>query len=182
MPMNPEAMEGTRETARLFSIIFYFLALLTFGGTLWGTAEVAKLGTQIGIGGAQDPVTWFVLVGGTVAAIVFAGFGCTLGILCSIFDRQGLPPPAARSNRDASVRQRIVDAPAGGRTSVWYEVADREVRVESPASVEAPMTVPKAAQPKELEIAHTTTGPAQSPKIERRALWAWLTKERHIFK
>ncbi len=53
MPMSPEAMGGTRDTARVFSVIFYLLSLLTFGGTLWGTAQVAQVGTQIGIGGAQ---------------------------------------------------------------------------------------------------------------------------------
>src|ERR1039458_9429567 len=88
MAMSELTSDAKRGGARFFGIIFQFLAVGALFGTLAITAYVTHLGTEIGINGTRDPLTWIVLVSGLFVTCVLAGLGYILGILCAIYDRQ----------------------------------------------------------------------------------------------
>ena len=88
MVMSERTSDAKRDGARIFGVIFHFLAALSLAGTLIATLKVAQLGSTIGIGGAKDPLAWIVFVSGLFATCVLAGFGFALGALCAIYDRQ----------------------------------------------------------------------------------------------
>ena len=164
MTMGELTRESKRAGARLFGVVFQILSVVAILGTAYATAQVANIGTQIGIGTSHDQAVWFVLVGGLFISFVLMGFGYTLGILCAIYDRQ---EPDVQQEDD-------------GPTSTY-----RSPRPPSKPPEVGPWVVPSASPKPKTQTPPApemlTTEPPPDPTKESSLLWQQLTRERHFF-
>ena len=165
--MSEDTQKAKRAGARIFGSIFQFLAVFALLGTIWATAEVASLGSQIGIDGTKDPATWIVLVSGLFVSCVLAGFGYTLGMLCAIYDRQSMHAPVA------------VVAPKAIPTS-YSLIRPTYYTIPTMMSTKPqPEPTPPIQRDGSVSIQSDVEQPT-TPVARRNILWEWLTRERHF--
>jgi hypothetical protein len=165
MPMSDTSSGALRSGARVFGVIFQFLAFLILAGTLVGSIIVARLGQQIGFNRSNDPLVWIILASGLFATCVLAGFGYVLGMLCAIYDRQEWTRPI----RPSTPRVGPLQTPSSGPTPT------------SPASSQAPQATPLSDRPVESPPKGSVL-PSGGPSLYDNATWKWLTQERHLRK
>ena len=166
MAMSEDTGDAKRAGARILGVIFQLLAVAAMVGTMAATAYVANLGTQIGIDGTKDPVTWIVLASGLFMTCVLAGLGYILGILCAIYDRQEAAKPVLNVVPRTMPRS-YAPKPAPYRPNP-ITLATEEKPAPAPP-VQRPVSPPLR------EPQHPTT-----PAAEKSVLWEWLTRERHF--
>jgi hypothetical protein len=160
--------EPTREVkyagARVFGIVFQFLAVIALFATVAVALKVANVGTQIGINGTKDPLVWIVLVSGAFVTCVLAGFGYTLGILCAIYDRQ--EPDDSGPDVDARPTYALPKPPSKPPEAGPWVVpsAPPKPKIQTPPPPKTP-----------------TTNPLPETTKESSVLWQQLTRERHLF-
>jgi hypothetical protein len=160
--MNNNARAAIRLNARTVGVTLQALSAFTFLGTIYATMKVANLGSELGLSGSNDPAPWIVLVTGVFVAMLLAGVGYSLAMLCAIYDRQtpSIPEPDVRSRPTNG----SPNSPTA--TGAWEKLARNE-------SAE-----PHIQQPPTVEFA--TEEPTVKPPKETSALWRQLTRERHL--
>jgi hypothetical protein len=165
MSMSEITREAKRGGARVFGIVFQFLAVIALFATVVVAFKVANLGTQIGIDGTKDPLVWIVLVSGAFVTCVLAGFGYTLGILCAIYDRQ--EPDDSGPDLDARPTYALPKPPSkppeAGPWAVPSAPPKPKIQTPPPPKTRTPDPQPEATK-------------------ESSALWQQLTRERHLFR
>ena len=167
MVMSEQTSDNKRAGARVFGVIFQVLAVASLAGTLVVMAYVANLGTQIGINGTRDPLTWIVLASGLFVTCVLTGIGYILGILCAIYDRQEPAEP-------------IVD--------VVPRTIPRSYSPEHPSYRPSPITLATEEESAPTPRVNTVAPPLPqepakppAPQVtDKSSLWEWLTRERHL--
>jgi len=167
MAMSELTSDAKRGGARVFGIIFQFLAVAALVGTLAAMAYVAHLGTDIGIDGTKDPLTWIVLASGLFVTCVLAGLGYILGILCAIYDRQE-PAERVLDVVPRTMPRTQPSKPPPYRPSPITLIEDEIVAPTPP--VQRPVSPPPLREPKA----------PTSREDEKSVLWECLTRERHI--
>jgi len=181
MPMKPATTEAKREGARWIGGLFQFLALVTLVGTAIGGIKISSVDSQIGLSNVHDPLMWIVLMGGIIAAAVFAGFGYTLGILCAIYDRQEWRHGAVSLDRGNSPNRGSGSESKIAPRTVWDEIVEREEHSGTTSS-RAATTDLSPTRGEEIREANGPSKVAASTPGGGSGLWAWLTKERHLAK
>ncbi|HEY5266499.1 MAG TPA: hypothetical protein VIJ40_06780 [Acidimicrobiales bacterium] len=157
MPISSRTSGEIRANSRPWGKLFQALALLTFAATIYGTFKVSSLGSEIGIGAIHNPLTWFVFLGGSFAALMLIGIGQTLGILCAIYDRQVTTPEmiGVTTSKPTFPSKEFIQ-PAKQSSTVWERIVERDVDVPIER---LPIDVPPKASD---------------------GLWKSLTRERHF--
>lgn len=179
MTLTAANQAGLRSGARAIGVTFQALAILTFMITIYATEEVAHAGTQIGVGTSQDPITWFVFIGGTFAALMFTGVGHVLGMLCAVYDRQDANHVQVAELILGSKHQADPTRQPAGRSDEAYEV---------PTPITSPPLARSAPVKTRPQITTHPASPASngsaSPPPPKRqvGVWEWLTRERHLSK
>ena len=111
MTMSKETAMAKRSGARTLGIAFQILSAATLVGPFIRALNVAHLGTTIGVRSSQDPVVWGIVASGVFAALVLAGIGYALGMLCAIYDRQEPRAPLPREVQPVGPRRTFPSAP-----------------------------------------------------------------------
>jgi hypothetical protein len=160
---------GIRANARTVGISLQVLSVLALFGTFYATYEVARLGSNLGVGASNDPAPWIVFVAGAVISLVFAGLGYILAILCSIYDRQEKRP-------GQKGQQAFLEAAINRDHHSWPENT-------SPPVLAAKTTIPTPAAPSmQASVETTMPDPPHTQANQKSELWKWLTRQRHVFK
>ena len=94
MVMSEQKTDAKRDGARIYGVIFQFLAIASIIATLYAMGKIANLGNALGVNPTNDPLIWVVLASGIFITCVFIGMGYALGMLCAIYDRQEPSPDA----------------------------------------------------------------------------------------
>ena len=162
MVMSEQTGDAKRDGARIFGVIFQFLAFVSIVATLFAMARIASLGNAFGVDPTNDPLIWFVLASGIFVTCVFMGIGYTLGILCAIYDRQ-------ESKQVVATKVPAAYAPKPPPQRPNPIVPVRNVDRDSPPVTDG--------------VSHAPALPVQSqaPDVaQKSALAEWLTRERHF--
>ncbi len=169
-----------RSSARVVGIIFQTLAIATVALTLVGVNEVSHAGDQIGINGARDPFTWFVLIAGIFVALMFTGVGHILGMLCAVYDRQEPQSSEESGTRaDASFEAEMRRQQKRYGSTVWEQIVEREEQQATSQSASALAPKQDSSLTSAMHPPRLDTRAAQSPNT---GIWEWLTRERHFTK
>jgi hypothetical protein len=167
MVMSERTSNDKRAGARGFGVIFQLLAVASLVGTLVAMAYVANLGTQIGINGTKDPLTWIVLASGLFVTCVLTGIGYILGILCAIYDRQEPAKPVV-DVVPRTITRSYSPEPA------WYRPSPMTLATEEKPAPTPPVN--RVASP----LPQPPAKPS-APQINgKSSSWEWLTRERHF--
>jgi hypothetical protein len=163
MVMSELTNDSKRDGARIFGVIFQFLAFVSIAVTLYAMARIANLGNAFGVNPSNDPLIWFVLASGIFVTCVFMGMGYTLGILCAVYDRQEssrqvvTQEPATYGPKPPPLHRPASSVPRKGADPAPQSVADAVSRIPS---------FPIERQ--------------ESEATEKGAFVEWLTRERHF--
>ena len=165
--MSEQSSDGKRDGARIFGVIFQFLAVGSIIATLYALARIASLGTALGVTNTNDPLLWIVLASGIFVTCVFIGMGYALGLLSAIYDRQEPDDSFVEVGLSKKTATRSA-------SSAPYRPLPR-----TPAVIDGPATTPPTK-----DAASTMAPPSDTPSAplvnEKSALWEWLTRERHF--
>lgn len=167
MVMSEQSSDGKRDGARIFGVIFQFLAIGSIIATLYALARIASLGTALGVSNTNDPLIWIVLASGVFVTCVFLGMGYALGLLSAIYDRQEPSQPLV----DVGLNKTIATRSAG---SVPYRPSPITTMSEERHAPISP--VERAAAP----LLEQPVTPIEPTITEKSALWEWLTRERNF--
>jgi hypothetical protein len=166
---------GIRANARTVGISLQVLSVLTLFGTFYATYEVAKLGSNLGVGASNDPAPWIVFVAGVVISLVIAGLGYALAILCAIYDRQ-VRRPEQKGQQAFPVAATSRDNPSWPGNTKPPVLATKTTKTTK-------TTTPTPSAPSMQATVETTVPDSPHTQANQKSeLWKWLTRERHVFK
>lgn len=160
--MSSETRHTIRENARIVGALLQGLAVVTFIASFVATYQLAHAGEILGVAPSHDPLPWIVFGVGIIAALLIAGLGYSLAMLCAIYDEtlanaaQAAGYPRQLPSVEQEWRSRVA-----GQPSYLAEDSQRRREQLDATSKSAPVTQP------------LDTG---------SRLWAALTKERHLKK
>jgi len=163
----------------MLGLIFQALAIASVVLTLVAANVVARAGDQIGINGAHDPLTWFVLGAGVFVALMFTGVGHILGMMCAVYDRQEAASATnSHSSSDATFQSEVRRQQKKYSSTVWEQVVELDEQGETSQPLTAPI-LDRDMGPRSATHLQRL-GPTSTAQRPKSGLWEWITRERHF--
>jgi hypothetical protein len=172
--MKEHVQESKRSGAEFFGGLLQLLATLTLVGTLVAVVNVNHFASEFGIGVSNDPAIWIILVVGLFISSTLAGIGYALGILCAIYDRQGIATTS--QGRESTPWPSTPTPPPPFVPGTINPNIERAPKPNLSEIRPTPPTQGKKESPEALKPEERTTPRA----IAKSRFWESLTRERHI--